>query len=264
MGEQLELFDIGNGAGSLLLKPAWMCKQPDCAQKRKRRMEWCEEHLVRDQSCQFPKSAVFTAYRLGCRCARCCAYQAQQKSPVCKVEGCTNLKMFRKQSCETHWLENQQTCRVDGCSEITRSGNLYCAKHRDGMRKHTCDVCGRVYQGRRFNRALCSECGKKYGSFVKRARQHNAPVELIRKWIANPVCELCKQRLYLASTTGGGTAGSAHIDHYHGCCNYNTSCGKCLRGLLCRECNLGLGHYESFVTRCGGTDLIGDYLKGPA
>jgi|SRR6266446_2581561 len=34
------------------------------------------------------------------------------------------------------------------------------------------------------------------------------------------------------------------IDHDHSCCPSGKSCGKCIRGLLCRGCNRGMGHYK--------------------
>ncbi len=33
------------------------------------------------------------------------------------------------------------------------------------------------------------------------------------------------------------------IDHDHTCCSGVKSCGVCIRGLLCRKCNAGLGHF---------------------
>lgn len=37
------------------------------------------------------------------------------------------------------------------------------------------------------------------------------------------------------------------IDHDHTCCNINTSCGKCVRGILCSHCNRGLGQFKDSV-----------------
>jgi hypothetical protein len=34
------------------------------------------------------------------------------------------------------------------------------------------------------------------------------------------------------------------VDHDHSCCPGPKSCSKCIRGLLCRTCNLGLGYFK--------------------
>lgn len=37
------------------------------------------------------------------------------------------------------------------------------------------------------------------------------------------------------------------VDHDHACCSGGKSCGKCIRGILCRDCNLMLGHSKDNV-----------------
>lgn len=37
------------------------------------------------------------------------------------------------------------------------------------------------------------------------------------------------------------SGGKWYVDHDHNCCEKNTSCEKCRRGILCRDCNLMLG-----------------------
>jgi hypothetical protein len=38
-----------------------------------------------------------------------------------------------------------------------------------------------------------------------------------------------------------------HVDHDHSCCPaLSTSCGKCVRGLLCFGCNTLVGRVEEF------------------
>lgn len=47
-------------------------------------------------------------------------------------------------------------------------------------------------------------------------------------------CEICKKPFN----------STPHIDHDHSCCTSDYTCGKCFRGLLCGNCNYGLGHFK--------------------
>ena len=48
-----------------------------------------------------------------------------------------------------------------------------------------------------------------------------------------------------------------HVDHDHACCPGVKSCGKCVRGLICVNCNLALGHLGDSLERL---DALSKYL----
>lgn len=50
-----------------------------------------------------------------------------------------------------------------------------------------------------------------------------------------------------------------HVDHDHSCCDKKYTCGKCVRGLLCLNCNAALGHVRDNKETL--VKLI-DYLAG--
>lgn len=43
------------------------------------------------------------------------------------------------------------------------------------------------------------------------------------------------------TTSKYGTPGRLAVDHDHSCCEGSNSCGRCIRGLLCHACNMGIG-----------------------
>lgn len=53
------------------------------------------------------------------------------------------------------------------------------------------------------------------------------------------VCALCRRAT--------GATKRLAVDHDHSCCAGKTSCGKCVRGLLCGPCNSVLSHARDDV-----------------
>ena len=54
-------------------------------------------------------------------------------------------------------------------------------------------------------------------------------------------CPLCLKALS-NPTIEDAVRWESNIDHDHDCCPGDTTCGNCVRGLLCRDCNLMIGH----------------------
>jgi hypothetical protein len=68
------------------------------------------------------------------------------------------------------------------------------------------------------------------------------------------------------TTESGQESGEWHIDHDHRCCPARgNTCGKCIRGILCRACNLTLGNAQDNIERLRGlTEYLENYQnQGP-
>lgn len=59
-------------------------------------------------------------------------------------------------------------------------------------------------------------------------------------------CAIC------GCTSSGVRGRSFHVDHDHACCPGKTSCGNCIRGLLCHSCNTALGGFKDDTALMAG------------
>lgn len=58
------------------------------------------------------------------------------------------------------------------------------------------------------------------------------------------VCKICKRP---ETHEYQGVVVQMCVDHDHSCCPGKWTCGKCVRGLLCHDCNAGLGYFEDSI-----------------
>lgn len=68
-----------------------------------------------------------------------------------------------------------------------------------------------------------------------RLKTYNLPPERFEQMMIaqDGKCDIC-----------GNFLTRPHVDHDHSCCPGKTSCGKCIRSLLCFHCNAGIGHFN--------------------
>lgn len=87
------------------------------------------------------------------------------------------------------------------------------------------------------NNTYCKECTVlvgHLGNLKKYGLTRDDYVDLEKS--QNGVCKICGEKEKFKKRLS--------IDHDHGCCSGPTSCGKCIRGLLCSSCNRVLGQVK--------------------
>lgn len=114
-----------------------------------------------------------------------------------------------------------------------------------------CDVCGPV-DAYLYPKQRQWVCGKKRKS-QKMLHQHGLTSDA---WDAlfesqGRACAVCRR-------TEPGSDKGWHTDHDHECCPGKRSCGKCIRGILCPGCNVGIGHLRN---DCAILAAACDYLR---
>lgn len=143
------------------------------------------------------------------------------------------------------------SCSVEGCARKHASLG-FCSLHYDRFRKtgtvsaevpprilrdvrrndagsRWCHACSQWLPEREFDSAnVCTRC-RQVSNFGLNRREWDAIFDAQGR-----CCAICRR------TDPGGNGW--HTDHDHSCCAASRStCGKCLRGILCSGCNTGIG-----------------------
>lgn len=128
------------------------------------------------------------------------------------------------------------------------------------MTARKCTVCATENNGTNFHRggvakdglhSKCKKCRSAAEKLVRRkpefrAKRYGLAVSTMNEMLSNG-CMIC------------GSKNKLVIDHDHSCCNkQNYSCGKCVRGVLCDRCNVGLSHFEDNVEKL---EKAANYLR---
>ena len=115
-----------------------------------------------------------------------------------------------------------------------------------------CRVCEQLltfdnYSGKR--NPYCKECHS-YLGHVRNVKKYGiTPDEYLT---------LLKEQQYKCYICKKKTEKRLSVDHNNACCAGEKSCGNCIRGLLCFECNIALGMVKDNVDTL--QSMI-DYLK---
>lgn len=133
----------------------------------------------------------------------------------CLFKDCKNLHLA-KGYCGGHY------------SQLSRGGELKPLRKIGLYEFCTVSSCSEKHAAKGY----CKKHWKVYN-------RYNIDPEIIEQKLIeqNNVCAICKMECK--------SGVNLSIDHDHTCCpDKGTSCGKCIRGLLCYTCNMGIGFLQ--------------------
>lgn len=161
---------------------------------------------------------------------------------------CTKCKVYKDVSNFHKWSKGQDGLKLQ-CKECVRNYDLAEDDPKRKMpRKNNsdglthCRKCEQYLDKSNFwnQQTYCRECSKLIGHTGNLKRYGLTPEQYIDlEKSQNNVCAICKNPEVNKRRLS--------VDHDHSCCPGNDSCGNCIRGLLCSNCNTMLGQVKDNV-----------------
>lgn len=109
---------------------------------------------------------------------------------------------------------------------------------------------------------ICERCLEPINHVLVRLKRHNVSHERAQKLTVDAGCEICgRDMLEWARPLQRGAKSLEPlltVDHDHGCCPGDKSCGRCVRGLICMCCNAALGMLRDDLA---AAESLAEYLR---
>lgn len=159
-------------------------------------------------------------------------------------------------------MDDRMCARCNKLYTPCRTSQKFCTSHCSKMHwkearrleivPRACEVCETVYQPHSRTQRVCSKpCRSRLYRDLEAMKDRGlraafgiTTAQAFSMMEAQGGCGWCGVALVSLPLTPSGRR-QWHIDHDHACCPTHRTCGKCIRGILCRSCNHALGHLES-------------------
>lgn len=162
---------------------------------------------------------------------------------VCTIDGCEDTHRARGY-CYNHWYRWRHGMPMDKRVRIKRTADDLRYRNEAGQKQ--CVGCFEWHEESSYVRgstspdglqSYCTTCRSRRQRTARLKRHYGLTIEGVDALLAdqNHECLICGV---------GITNKNCHVDHAHSCCPGKTTCGRCVRGLLCSHCNTGLGAFK--------------------
>ena len=219
----------------------------------------------------FPKCGTNSTYSYkGCRCDACCeagrdyarkqrAKKPKNATPVgekcaCSPENCGDLFPI----CGKKATYSNKKCRCDACCAAKAE---QARQYRDGNKPRIA-ASKREYHEKNVDKIRAKkqrhyeENREEYYARLRRWTEENpekAAIKRRRNWLMRTF-KITPAEYDEMLKSQGGTCAICYqddpsgrrlaVDHDRSCCPGKKSCGKCVRALLCGNCNRGIGMFQ--------------------